>query len=73
MARTKTCPKCQSSMTEGFIIDNKESGRAVSSWLEGTPEKSIWTGVKLKGRKPLDIATWRCGSCAYLESYAGGR
>lgn len=42
----------------------------MSSWVEGTPEKSIWVGVKLRGRKPIEIATWRCGSCGFLESDA---
>jgi len=69
MAR-KSCPKCQSSMSEGFVIDNKESGRAVSSWLEGAPSKSIGVGVKLEGKTPIEIATWRCTSCGFLESYA---
>ena len=74
MARTKTCPKCQAAMSEGFTVDNSDSGRrAVSAWVEGVPEKSIWTGIKLKGRTPIDIATWRCSSCGYLENYAGGR
>ena len=74
MARTKTCPKCQSSMSEGFIVDNGDSGRRhVSAWVEGQPEKSIWTGLKLRGRTPVQIATWRCGGCGFLESYAGGR
>ncbi len=70
MARSRTCPKCQSSMAEGFVIDRKEGGRAVSSWLEGSPKKSIWTGVSLDGKTPIEIATWRCGSCGFLESYA---
>ena len=70
MARTRTCPKCQASMTEGFVIDNADGGRRVSSWLEGVPKKSRWFGVKLGGKKPVEIATWRCGACGFLESYA---
>lgn len=57
-------------MTEGFVIDNKDGGRAVGSWLEGAPSKSISIGVKLGGKTPIEIATWRCGSCGLLESYA---
>ena len=73
MGRAKTCPKCQSSMTEGFVVDNGHGTHTVAAWIEGQAEKSIWTGLKLKGRQKLDIATWRCGSCGYLESYASGR
>jgi hypothetical protein len=57
-------------MQEGVTIDNTYGGRAVSSWLEGAPKKSIWVGVELQGRKPIEIATYRCTSCGFLESYA---
>jgi len=70
MARSRTCPKCQAAMTEGFVIDNSDGGRAVSSWLEGAPVKSMWVGIKLGDKKPIEITTWRCGSCGFLESYA---
>ncbi len=70
MARNPVCPKCQSAMVEGFIVDNTHGGNRVSGWAEGPPEKSFWFGVKLRGRKPIDVATWRCRSCGFLESYA---
>ena len=70
MARSRNCPKCQAVMVEGFVIDRSDNGRAVSAWLEGTPQKSRWFGVKLKGKTPIEIATWRCSSCNFLESYA---
>ena len=73
MARSKTCPKCQTSMTEGFVIDNTHGRREVSSWVEGAPVRSMWFGVKLGGQTPIEIATWRCGSCGFLENYAGPR
>ena len=71
MAPTKTCPKCQASMAQGFVIDETRYERGVSSWLEGLPERGMFTNsVKLKGRTPIEIATWRCASCGFLESYA---
>ena len=73
MPRSRTCPKCQASMVEGFVIDRTENARGVSTWLEGAPQRSVWTGIKLGGRKPLDIATWRCTSCGFLESYAAAQ
>ena len=57
-------------MAEGFVIDNTYGGRAVSTWLEGTPTKSMWVGVALDGKKPIDVTTMRCTSCGFLESYA---
>jgi hypothetical protein len=72
MARSPVCPKCQSSMVEGFVVDKEHGGKGVSSWLEGPPEKNFFGNVKLRGRKPVEIATWRCTRCGFLESYAGG-
>jgi hypothetical protein len=57
-------------MAEGFVVDATHGGIGVSSWIEGAPEKSIWTGVKLSGRGRSEIASWRCGRCGFLEHYA---
>ena len=57
-------------MTEGFVIDVTHGAYGVSSWVEGAPQKSVWTGVKVTGRPRSEIATWRCGRCGFLESYA---
>ena len=64
------CPKRERAMEEGFIPDVAYGAVLLGSWAEGTPEKG-WTGsVKMKGRRKLDIITYRCTSCGYLESYA---
>jgi predicted nucleic-acid-binding Zn-ribbon protein len=70
MAQTKHCPKCNGTMSDGFVIDEGYGTRGVSSWVEGEPRKSIWVGVKLGGARKLEITTWRCDRCGYLESYA---
>ena len=57
-------------MIEGVVIDNTYGSRGVSSWLEGVPKKSIWVGVLLGGKKPIEISSMRCSSCGFLESYA---
>lgn len=72
MARNPVCPKCQSSMAEGFVVDKKDGVSHVSSWLEGAPEKGFFGNIRFRGRKPVEIATWRCTRCGFLESYAGG-
>ncbi len=60
-------------MSEGFVADRTHhSAAAVPSWIEGEPERSIWTGLKLSGKPRIDIATWRCGRCGFLEQYASG-
>jgi len=73
MAGSKQCPKCSGSMTEGYVVDHGDGGRTtVGSWIEGQPEKSIWTGLKLGGKAKIDIAAWRCARCGLLEHYASG-
>jgi hypothetical protein len=57
-------------MAEGFVLDANQSSMSVSKWVEGAPEKSVWTGLKLSGRGRSEIATWRCNRCGFLEQYA---
>jgi hypothetical protein len=57
-------------MAEGFVVDASHGTMGVSSWIEGAPEKSVWTGVKLSGKGRTEIATWRCNRCGFLEHYA---
>jgi hypothetical protein len=59
-------------MSEGFTLDWTHGGSKVSSWVEGAPDTSIWTGVRLSGREQRSISTWRCGRCSFLEQYALG-
>jgi len=70
MAQSKQCPKCGGAMVDGFVVDHTHGGVGVASWVEGAPEKSFWLGLKLRGKRTLGIATWRCGRCGFLESYA---
>jgi DNA gyrase inhibitor GyrI len=64
------CPKCSGKMQQGFIIDRLDAVRQVSTWVEGSPEKSFWMGLSLKGRKTIETQTFRCDKCGFLESYA---
>ncbi len=70
MPQSKQCPKCSGSMAEGFVVDATHGGAAVSSWIEGAPQRSPWTGLKLTGTPRSEIATWRCNRCGFLEHYA---
>lgn len=56
-------------MDRGFIADQAE-GYYLSLWVEGEPEVSFWKGLKVLPEKSLVIATYRCISCGFLESYA---
>ena len=64
------CPKCNGSMTEGFIIDQGYGTAHVSTYQGGEPRKSIWTGIKQNKKEQFTITTLRCNRCGYLENYA---
>jgi hypothetical protein len=59
-------------MESGFAIDQGHGTSTVSHWVEGAPEKSMWTGLKTRGRRQLPVETWRCTRCGWLDSYAAG-
>ena len=69
-ARPIACPRCSGSMEAGFVVDESYGTRTVAKWVEGEPEPSFWTGIKLGNRVNLDVRTYRCTGCGYLESYA---
>ena len=65
------CPKCEGEMEQGFILDISQAGGLVSRWAAGTPQKSFWTGTKAVPEESIiQIGTFRCASCGFLESYA---
>ncbi len=69
-----SCPRCGGRFQEGFILDQGDHGsRAQSAWVEGPPEKSFWTGLKLRGKIRIPVVTHRCTQCGFLESYAPKR
>ena len=65
-----TCVKCGGTMSEGFVVDEGYGTAGVSTWQDGVPKKSFWTGVKQLKESQIEITTWRCRRCGYLESYA---
>jgi hypothetical protein len=66
----KSCPDCEGEMVEGFIFDMTYGGMLVPRWLKGRPEKSMWTGIKAKGKECRSVETYRCVKCGLLRSYA---
>jgi len=70
MSDELACPKCAQSMASGFIPEVSH-GNFVSFWVEGEPEHSFWSaGVKIPEDKVINIVTYRCVGCGFLESYA---
>ena len=75
MAETeRSCPKCRAVMQEGFIPVSIGPPPAVASvWLAGAPEKSWLGGIKVDKNEwhgRLQIQSYRCSGCGYLEQYA---
>jgi hypothetical protein len=71
MKNAPKCSKCQTEMEPGYVMDlGHGNTRRPASWVEGEPEKSFWMGTKIAGKKQLQVHTFRCPKCGYLESYA---
>jgi hypothetical protein len=58
-------------MSGGFLMDGSPHDyRSTVQWVDGLPQKSMWTGISIKKKLVLPVTTYRCMSCGYLESYA---
>ncbi|HEX5724126.1 MAG TPA: PF20097 family protein [Longimicrobiaceae bacterium] len=64
------CPKCGSKMEAGFVLEVDGGSAKPARWVEGMPERSFWTGIRLKGRAQIPITAMRCVRCGFLEQYA---
>ena len=65
------CLRCKGKMEPGFVMDRGHANAlSAQQWVEGQPERSIWTGIKTKGKERHKVTTFRCERCGYLESYA---
>jgi hypothetical protein len=72
MADNLTCSKCAGTMERGLIPNMTF---LPGSW-QGNTERGFRVAFKMMRRalgvKPVDITTYRCMKCGYLESYARG-
>ena len=58
-------------MERGFLLDRGHSNSGdVAKWVEGEPVKSMWTGLKTKGRTILPVISYRCPRCGMLLDFA---
>lgn len=65
------CQKCNGTTSMGFIVDYGAGGkRQVEKWVAGEPKPSYWYGVDIKNQDQIEVVTYRCDECGYLESYA---
>lgn len=62
----RTCSACGSGTVEGFLLD-RDKANAALAWIEGAPEKSFFTGVKVRGRRRGAVVARRCRKCGHLD------
>lgn len=65
----ETCSQCQGTLTTGFILVETIGGHKPAEWIEGSPETSLWSGVKTTGKKRYFVKAYRCELCGRLEFY----
>jgi predicted nucleic-acid-binding Zn-ribbon protein len=71
IAKKLKCPKCGAEMREGFMPGSKETRNLHSVWIEGRPERAVFSGgLKTADKEVRAIAAYRCDGCGYLEYYA---
>ena len=70
------CPKCREEMERGYTIDISQAVTFTGQFVKGVPKRS-WVDFfqQLVIKTPnfnerIPIATFRCKSCGFLESYA---
>jgi hypothetical protein len=57
-------------METGFLLDHTNSAIMQAKWLEGEPQRNLWTGLEFKNRRRLPVTAHRCTRCGLLELFA---
>jgi predicted nucleic-acid-binding Zn-ribbon protein len=70
MDKQLQCPKCGKMMQEGYTPEVSQSRAGGTRWVSGTPETGFLGTLNLRGKEVIDVRTFRCPGCGYLESYA---
>jgi len=68
--RSISCPRCSGSMEPGFIVDEGYGTRTASRWFRGEAQYGFFGSLKVRRKEGVDVDTYRCTRCGYLESYA---
>lgn len=72
------CPKCDGEMVSGYVYGRSNVVAIVNYWVERESMKKSWIGSMFtespdessKAADAIPVATFRCQSCGFLESYA---
>jgi len=69
MDKPITCPKCSQPMKEGYLPEMSQAHTGRTRWIPGPPEVGF-LGLNTRGKEILEVRTFRCAACGYIESYA---
>lgn len=64
------CGKCRGAQETGFTLDEGYGTRGPAQWCAGEPQRSIWTGTRMRGVTKRRIVSMRCTRCGFIENYA---
>jgi hypothetical protein len=71
MPEPTECLRCRGPMERGFVLDRGHMDSLdLQKWVEGSPERSWWRGIKTHGKESYKVQTFRCERCGLLEEYA---
>jgi hypothetical protein len=60
------CPRCRGTLETGFLLDVTHGTYQRVRWVEGPIVRSFWGGIKIGGRRKLDVIAYRCTRCDHL-------
>ncbi|TDD47745.1 hypothetical protein E1288_23885 [Saccharopolyspora elongata] len=58
-------------LEQGFLPNSVDvASHRQAHWVEGPVEHALFGGIKLRRRRRLPIAAFRCRKCSHLEFFA---
>ncbi len=66
------CPKCQSSMETGVILDSQLLDNTRATCWVSAQEQKLGTQADSRAAGQYEVDSYRCIECGFLEMYAGG-
>jgi hypothetical protein len=68
------CPVCRVSMEEGHVLERGD-GDVLKPllWTEGAAEKGGIHGYRVKDRRQIEVAAFRCPRCGWMIWFAPER
>jgi DNA-directed RNA polymerase subunit RPC12/RpoP len=64
-----TCSKCGQEMREGYVAEMSQQHTGRIRWIADPPVMGF-LGLNTRGKEIIEIRTFRCPGCGFLEFYA---